>query len=97
MKGYWLILGTEVTDPAAQADYGRLWAPIAARHGAVVRRGAEAPRMLEALDKSRCLLVEFPSLAAAQACYDDPDYVAARKVAATAAQRELVIFGGEIG
>ncbi|MEI4470467.1 DUF1330 domain-containing protein [Frigidibacter sp. MR17.24] len=96
MKGYWLILGTDVTDPEAQAAYGRMWAPIAARHGAVVRRGAEAPEMVEALDKSRVLLIEFPSLAAARACYDDPDYVAARAVAATAARRELVIFEGTV-
>jgi hypothetical protein len=27
--GYWLILGTEITDQAAQNDYNRLWAPIA--------------------------------------------------------------------
>jgi hypothetical protein len=28
MKGYWLILGAEVTDQEAQ-EYGGLWAPIA--------------------------------------------------------------------
>ena len=27
MKGYWVILGTEVTDNVAQAEYNRLWAP----------------------------------------------------------------------
>ncbi|MBE9637470.1 DUF1330 domain-containing protein [Salipiger mangrovisoli] len=96
MKGYWLVLGTDVTDAEAQAEYGRLWAPVAAKYGARVRRGDEAPTMLEAGDKSRILLVEFADLATAQACYDDPDYQAARAFAMKAAQRELVIFAATL-
>ncbi|MEW5511327.1 hypothetical protein [Pseudomonas asiatica] len=34
MKGYWIILGTAVTDTQAQQEYGRLWAPIAEHYGA---------------------------------------------------------------
>ncbi|WP_353474917.1 DUF1330 domain-containing protein [Salipiger sp. H15] len=97
MKGYWLVLGTNVTDVEAQAEYGRLWAPVAAKYGARVLRGDDAPKMLEAGDKSRILLVEFESLAVAQACYDDPDYQAARAFAMKAARRELVIFAAELG
>ncbi|WP_226625288.1 DUF1330 domain-containing protein [Alloyangia pacifica] len=97
MKGYWLVLGTDVTDPEAQAEYGRLWAPVAARYGAKVRRGDHAPALLEAGDKSRILLVEFESLAKARACYDDPEYQAARAFAMKAATRELVIFEGDLG
>ena len=29
MKGYWIVLGSDVTDPDAQQAYGKLWAPIA--------------------------------------------------------------------
>ncbi|KKZ87608.1 hypothetical protein RPHASCH2410_CH11210 [Rhizobium phaseoli Ch24-10] len=29
MKGYWIIIGTEVSDQEAQSEYGRLWQPIA--------------------------------------------------------------------
>ncbi|MCT4369162.1 DUF1330 domain-containing protein [Yangia mangrovi] len=97
MKGYWLVLGTDVTDPEAQAEYGRLWAPIAAKYGARVRRGNEAPELVEAGDKSRILLVEFESLDVARACYDDPDYQAARAFAKQAATRELAIFEGNLG
>ncbi|TIO19749.1 MAG: DUF1330 domain-containing protein, partial [Mesorhizobium sp.] len=25
MKGYWLIVGTEISDQEAQAEYARLW------------------------------------------------------------------------
>lgn len=69
MKGYWLILGTEITDPDAQAEYVRLWAPIAERYGARIIRGDAAPELKEAGDKSRVLLVEFASLSEAKADY----------------------------
>lgn len=96
MKGYWLILGAEVTDREAQDQYAALWAPIARRHGARLVAGAEPVRLVEARDATRVLLVEFPSLAAAQACYDDPAYQEARALALRASQRTLVILGGEI-
>lgn len=96
MKGYWLILGTEIIDPDAQAEYGRLWAPIAERYGARIIRGAAAPELKEPGDKSRVLLVEFASLLEAKACYDDPAYVEARRFAEQAARRELVIFEGNV-
>ena len=96
MKGYWLILGTPVTDPEAQAEYGALWGPIAERYGARLVAGPEAVAARETRDASRVLLVEFPSFEAARACYDDPEYQAARVVAARAAERSLVILRGEI-
>jgi hypothetical protein len=37
MKGYWLILGSNVEDHAAQERYAALWKPIAARYQASVR------------------------------------------------------------
>lgn len=97
MKGYWLILGTEVKDADAQAEYGRLWAPIAARYGAqVIREGG--PVLAESrADTARKLLVEFPDLAAAQACFADPDYKAAAVFAHKAASRDLVIFTADLG
>ncbi|TPE52463.1 DUF1330 domain-containing protein [Amaricoccus solimangrovi] len=97
MKGYWLILGTEITDQAAQAEYGALWAPIAKRYGARLVSVSEAARLLEARDASRMLLVEFPSHEAARACYEDPAYEAARVFAAKAAKRSLVLLRGELG
>lgn len=98
MKGYWLILGTAITDPAAQEEYGRLWAPIAAQYGAMLVREPKDLRLLEGRDTTaRVLLVEFPDLASAQACYDDPAYVVARAKAHEAARRDLVIFAADLG
>lgn len=96
MKGYWLILGTAITDEAAQAEYGRLWAPIATRYGARLKRDAGLD-LKEGRDTARVLLVEFPDLAAAQACYADPAYAAARDAALKASRRDLLIFAADLG
>lgn len=95
MKGYWLVLGEAITDPAAQAEYGKLWGPIAARFGAKVVSGAGQMKLLESRGASRVVLVEFPDLATAQACYDDPDYKAAAVFALKASKRDMLIFEAE--
>ncbi|AYD02905.1 DUF1330 domain-containing protein [Neorhizobium sp. NCHU2750] len=98
MKGYWFILATEIIDQAAQQEYGRLWAPIAAKYGVRVLRGEEAPALQESRpDTSRVLLVEFPTYADAKACYDDPDYTEARAFAAKGARRDLLIIEADFG
>lgn len=97
MKGYWLILGSAITDAAAQEAYGRLWAPIAARYGARLVKDAPALELKEARDVSRVLLVAFPDVAAARACYADPDYAAAMALALKASSRTLLIVEGDLG
>lgn len=97
MKGYWLILGSAITDPTAQEDYGKLWAPIAAKYGARLVRDPKDLRLLEGRDTARVLLVEFADLATAQACYDDPAYAVARAKAHEASRRDLVIFAADLG
>ena len=95
MKGYWLILGTEITDHAAQNDYSRLWAPIAEKYQArVVSR--KVPLLEEARDTTRTVIVEFPSYEMAKACYEDPAYHEARQFALRASTRDLLILEGEI-
>mgnify|MGYP001769982842 FL=1 len=96
MKGYWLILGSAITDQTAQDDYGRLWAPIAARYGARLVRDAASLELKDGRDTARVLLVEFPDLAAAQACYADPAYAEARDRALAASRRDLLIFAGAL-
>ena len=95
MKGYWLILGTEITDASAQKDYSRLWAPIAAKYQARVVSGKTA-LLQEARDTTRTVIVEFPSYEMAKACYEDPAYHKARQFALRASRRDLLIFEGEI-
>lgn len=96
MKGYWLIMGGALVDEAAQAEYGRLWAPIAAKYGARIIRGDQAPELVEKLGTARVLLVEFADMATAKACYNDPDYLASLAWANKASQRELLFIEGNI-
>ncbi len=97
MKGYWLILGSAITDAAAQEQYGQLWAPIAARYGARLVKDAPSLELKEGKDVARMLLVAFPDATAARACYADPDYAEAMKLALKASNRTLVIVEGELG
>lgn len=95
MKGYWLVLGTAVTDPEAQMTYGALWAPIAAKYGArLITNGSL--NLCEGEGIARALLVEFPSVEQARACYDDPDYTHAKAFALAASDRTLLILEGNI-
>lgn len=96
MKGYWLILGAEITDAEAQAHYGALWAPIAQKYGARLVKDAQSLSLKEGRNTARVLLVEFPSYAQAKACYDDPAYQQAKAFALAASSRDLLVFEGDV-
>ena len=96
MKGYWLILATDVSDQDAHVEYNRLWKPVAEKYGAALKTPKMPLDLVEKRNTGRVILVEFPSLKAAQECYQDPAYQEAMVFAAKASQRDLVIFEGEI-
>lgn len=96
MKGYWIIIGTVISDQEAQSEYGKLWKPIADKHGARVNQLVTPPLLLEARDAHRVIVVEFPSYEIARACYDDPAYQEARLLALKASKRELLIIQGDL-
>lgn len=96
MKGYWIILGTAVFDPDAQAKYGALWAPISEKYQARLIAAGSSLDLKEARDATRMFLVEFPSFAMAKACYEDPAYQHAKNFALAASNRNLVLLEGEI-
>ncbi|MBZ9987983.1 DUF1330 domain-containing protein [Mesorhizobium sp. BH1-1-5] len=92
MKGYWLIVGTEISDQEAQAEYSRLWKPIGEKYQARTNTTKRPPMLVEARDAKRMVLVEFPSLEIA-----DPAYEEAMRFALKASNRVLVMFEGELG
>jgi uncharacterized protein (DUF1330 family) len=96
MKGYWLILGSEVKDGAAQEQYAALWKPIAARFGATVRVLDASVVLREAHTTKRVVVVEFSSVESAKAAYSDPEYQEAMQFALRASDRELLIIEGEL-
>ncbi|TPI16946.1 DUF1330 domain-containing protein [Mesorhizobium sp. B4-1-3] len=69
MNGYWLIVGTEISNEEAQAEYARLWKPIGEKYQARTNTTKQPPLLVEARDAKRMVLVEFPSLELAKACW----------------------------
>lgn len=95
MKGYWLILAGDVTDPAAQQRYAQLWQPVAARYGATLRVLDRAEVLVETQGHTRVMVVAFDRYDTAVACYHDAAYQQATVFALQAARREVLVLRGE--
>ncbi|QUS37200.1 DUF1330 domain-containing protein [Falsirhodobacter algicola] len=93
MPAYWIAHVT-VTDPAAYAGYQALAPAAFAAHGAqFLARGGDNVT-LEGPTLERHVVIAFPDLAAARACYDSPEYTAARAARAGACTAHIVIVDG---
>jgi len=93
MPAYW-IAHVEVTDADAYGQYAKLAGPaIASFGGKFLARGGKHVQ-LEGNDRSRNVLVEFPDLATAEACYRSPAYQEALGFARGASVRDLVLVEG---
>ena len=97
MKGYWVIVADAIGDEAARNEYVRLWKPIAEKYLAKVNPANISPVLKETRTGVRVTIVEFPSLEAAKACYDDPAYAEAKVFAIKSAGRDLIIVAGDLG
>ena len=78
-KGY-LIANVRVDNPQAYETYVKNNGPLFERHGAKVLIRGGAQEVFEGEAHPRTVVLEFESLAAARAFYDDPDYVENRKI-----------------
>jgi len=92
-KGYW-VAQVDVHDPQAYAAYRQANAVAFAKYGArfLVRGGAGVVR--EGAARARVVVIEFASLAAAMACYDGPEYQAAKALRDPVSVADLVIVEG---
>lgn len=95
-KGYWVAHAT-VDDPEAYGAYRAANAVPFARHGArfLVRGGAA--QLVEGKLRPRTVVIEFPTIEAARACWNDPDYQAARALRLPVSVADLVIVEGTEG
>ncbi|MBW4963255.1 DUF1330 domain-containing protein [Sulfitobacter sp. CW3] len=92
-KGYW-IANVEVRDAAVYDQYRAANAKPFADFGArFLVRGAPAD-VREGTSRSRIVVIEFPSLADAVACYESADYQAAKDIRSTVSDGTLVIIEG---
>ncbi len=93
MTAYWIAHVT-VTDPEAYQGYQALAPAAFAAHGARFLARGGAHDVLEGPVLDRHVVIEFPSLAAARACYQSAEYQAARARREGAAVAHVVIVEG---
>jgi uncharacterized protein (DUF1330 family) len=95
-KGYW-IAHVDVQDPEGYKAYVAANAEPLKKHGGrfVVRGGPFEAK--EGRHRARNVVVEFPSYAAALACYESPEYQRAVALRAPHSQADLIIIEGYEG
>lgn len=93
MSAYWIAHVT-VTDPDAYAGYQALAPAAFARFGARFLARGGASEVLEGPAYARHVIIRFPDLASAQACYLSDDYQRARQRREGAAVVSVTIVEG---
>lgn len=90
MPALWIAHVT-VTDEEAYGKYAKLAGPAIAAHGGTfIARGGRYVQ-LEGKERPRNVVARFPSVEAAVACYESPEYQAALDHARGASERELLV------
>jgi uncharacterized protein (DUF1330 family) len=93
-KAYWVACYRSVSDPNKLAEYAKLAGPaIASGGGKFLARGTAA-KTYEAGILQRTVIIEFDSVAAAEATHDSPGYQAALKALHGGAERDMRIVEG---
>ncbi|MGR3436806.1 MAG: DUF1330 domain-containing protein [Shimia sp.] len=90
------IAHVTVTDDAAYGRYAALATEAIAAHGGVFLARGGRNVWMEGTARPRNVVARFPSLEAAQACYESPAYQEALGHARHASERDLMIVE-EIG
>lgn len=92
-KGYWIAHVT-VTDPQQYQHYATATREAFQKFGAQVLARGGAYEQMEGEGRPRNVVIEFPSLAAARACYFSPEYQAAKAKRLQAGIAEIVLVEG---
>lgn len=94
-KGYW-VAHVDVKDQIAYRAYWEANSDVLAEFGgkSLVQGGPR--QMMEGKMASSIVVVEFPSVQAARACYDSDRYRAARELRENAAASNIAIVEGEL-
>lgn len=89
MTAYWISIYKDVSDTAKLQAYAELAAPaLTAAGGTFIARGL--PEVVyEAGEKTRTVLIEFPSVEAAAAAHDSPAYQEALAALGDGAIRDI--------
>ncbi|MCC5991032.1 MAG: DUF1330 domain-containing protein [Rhodobacteraceae bacterium] len=90
MSALWIAHVT-VTDPEAYGEYASRATAAIGAHGGVFLARAGRYVQLEGRERKRNVVARFPSVEAAVACYNSPEYQEALSFAKDAAERDLVV------
>lgn len=93
-KAYWVVAYRKINNPDKLAAYAKVAAPaVQAAGGRFIVRGVAA-KAYEAGIAQRTVVVEFDSLAAANAAHDSPGYQEALRVLGDGVERDFRIAEG---
>lgn len=93
-KAYWVTTYKAIKKPDNMAAYGKLAAPAIEGHGGkFIVRNVPAKTFENGLAQ-RVVVIEFPSVAAAVAAHDSPEYKKALEALADGADRDIRIVEG---
>ncbi len=92
-KGYWVVR-VSVQNEEKYPDYLAAAKPAFEKFGAnfLVRGGSYEAR--EGVARDRNVVVEFKDYATAQACYESPEYQAAKRIRNANAEADFIIVEG---
>lgn len=92
-KAYW-IAHVDVRDPERYKDYVAAARPAFERHGARFLARGGTWEGLEGTGRGRNVVIAFPSLEAARACYRSPEYQAAKAIRSAVSEADVVLVEG---
>ena len=89
-KAYW-IARVDVHDPETYKSYVETAKPAFERYNAKFLARGGRTEVLEGVARARNVIIEFPSMEEALACYNSPEYTAARAIRQTVSDGEFVL------
>jgi len=91
-KAYWMVR-VSVHDEGRYPEYLAAAKPVFEKFGATIVRGG-AYDVMEGSARDRNVVVEFADRNTAKACYDSPEYQAARAIRQKYADADFIIIEG---
>lgn len=91
----YIVLDTEITDPAKYEEYRKHSTPITAKYGGkFLVRGGKVETLEGGWTPKRFVVIEFPSVARVKEWYNSPEYAEAKKLRHKAARSKMILVEG---
>ncbi len=93
-KAYWIGAYDAIKDAEKLKAYAEAAGPVLAEHGGKILARGGASRTFEGKEKQRIVVIEFPTMEAAETCYSSDGYQAAHDLLGDGAARDLFAVEG---